>query len=248
MSWTNANCFGRVATRRRLRTIWARWGGKLAWLFLLTIPSISLSPCLLRTVLATSKSPIKKIPRSSGSLSFTTCNGCCSLLLIPKLLKGRDLWANLWFVSFFFFVIDCCIQYIFWILTFDAIGCNFFQAHDLEQFDQEITLSIQSIGLSLVNNDNRQEISYISISKWVPSLPAKQLVSGKKPYRSWLFSSSRITSCARSLQLFAFCFVDYACLGRKGRTGLSESRQMREFFHQLAEVPQYSAVEGTTFW
>lgn len=65
-----------------------------SWLrssFLDIIPSISLSPCLLRTVLATSKSPIKKIPRSSGSLSFTTCKECCSLLLIPKLLRGRDL-------------------------------------------------------------------------------------------------------------------------------------------------------------
>ncbi|XP_051484024.1 intermembrane lipid transfer protein VPS13C isoform X2 [Apus apus] len=38
------------------------------------------------------------------------------------------------------------------------------QAEELEQPDQEINLSIHSLGLSLVNNENKKEISYIGIT------------------------------------------------------------------------------------
>uniref|UniRef100_K7FJM8 Vacuolar protein sorting 13 homolog C n=1 Tax=Pelodiscus sinensis TaxID=13735 RepID=K7FJM8_PELSI len=38
------------------------------------------------------------------------------------------------------------------------------QAEEMEQPDQEINLSLHSLGLSLVNNENKQEISYIGIT------------------------------------------------------------------------------------
>lgn len=40
------------------------------------------------------------------------------------------------------------------------------QAEELEQPDQEINLSIHSLGLSLVNNENKKEISYIGITRY----------------------------------------------------------------------------------
>uniref|UniRef100_A0A8C3T614 Vacuolar protein sorting 13 homolog C n=1 Tax=Chelydra serpentina TaxID=8475 RepID=A0A8C3T614_CHESE len=48
------------------------------------------------------------------------------------------------------------------------------QAEEMEQPDQEINLSLHSLGLSLVNNENKQEISYIGITRycrWKASLP-----------------------------------------------------------------------------
>ncbi|KAJ7994515.1 hypothetical protein DPEC_G00250280 [Dallia pectoralis] len=38
------------------------------------------------------------------------------------------------------------------------------QAEELEQFQQEVNVSLQNLGLSLINNDNRQEIAYIGIT------------------------------------------------------------------------------------
>uniref|UniRef100_A0A8K9UWP5 Vacuolar protein sorting 13 homolog C n=1 Tax=Oncorhynchus mykiss TaxID=8022 RepID=A0A8K9UWP5_ONCMY len=38
------------------------------------------------------------------------------------------------------------------------------QAEELEQFQQEVNVSLQNLGLSLVNNDNRQEIAYVGIT------------------------------------------------------------------------------------
>lgn len=39
------------------------------------------------------------------------------------------------------------------------------QAEELEQFEQEVKVSLQNLGLSLVNNRNRQEIAYIGITR-----------------------------------------------------------------------------------
>uniref|UniRef100_A0ACB8E5K2 Vacuolar protein sorting-associated protein 13C n=1 Tax=Sphaerodactylus townsendi TaxID=933632 RepID=A0ACB8E5K2_9SAUR len=39
------------------------------------------------------------------------------------------------------------------------------QAEEMEQPDQEINVSLHSLGLSLVNNENKQEISYIGITR-----------------------------------------------------------------------------------
>uniref|UniRef100_A0A8C3PUR9 Vacuolar protein sorting 13 homolog C n=1 Tax=Chrysolophus pictus TaxID=9089 RepID=A0A8C3PUR9_CHRPC len=47
-----------------------------------------------------------------------------------------------------------------------ALVSKALQAEELEQPDQEITLSIHSLGLSLVNNENKKEISYIGITRY----------------------------------------------------------------------------------
>ena len=39
------------------------------------------------------------------------------------------------------------------------------QAEELEQFEQEVKVSLQNLGLSLINNTNRQEITYIGITR-----------------------------------------------------------------------------------
>lgn len=39
------------------------------------------------------------------------------------------------------------------------------QAEEMEQPDQEISIALQGLGLSLVNNNRKQEISYIGITR-----------------------------------------------------------------------------------
>lgn len=39
------------------------------------------------------------------------------------------------------------------------------QAEELEQFEQEVKVSLQNLGLSLVNNSCRQEIAYVGIPR-----------------------------------------------------------------------------------
>lgn len=39
------------------------------------------------------------------------------------------------------------------------------QAEELEQFQQEVKVSLQNLGLSLINNSRHQEIAYIGITR-----------------------------------------------------------------------------------
>ncbi|XP_053320973.1 intermembrane lipid transfer protein VPS13C isoform X2 [Spea bombifrons] len=73
------------------------------------------------------------------------------------------------------------------------------QAEEMEQPDQEITISIHSLGLSLINNENKQEISYIGITssgiiwemkpkqKWKP-FNQKQIMQLEQAYEKYLNS------------------------------------------------------------
>ncbi|KFP20127.1 Vacuolar protein sorting-associated protein 13C, partial [Egretta garzetta] len=75
------------------------------------------------------------------------------------------------------------------------------QAEELEQPDQEINLSIHSLGLSLVNNENKKEISYIGITssgvvwelkrrqKWKP-FNQKQINLLEQAYQKYLCKSA----------------------------------------------------------
>ena len=47
-----------------------------------------------------------------------------------------------------------------------AVVTNARQAEELEQFQQEVKVSLQHLGLSLVNNSSRQEIAYIGIPRF----------------------------------------------------------------------------------
>ncbi|XP_010080144.1 PREDICTED: vacuolar protein sorting-associated protein 13C, partial [Pterocles gutturalis] len=75
------------------------------------------------------------------------------------------------------------------------------QAEELEQPDQEINLSIHGLGLSLVNNENKKEVSYIGITssgvvweqkrkqKWKP-FNQKQINLLEQAYQKYLSKSA----------------------------------------------------------
>ncbi|XP_065589593.1 intermembrane lipid transfer protein VPS13C [Cyrtonyx montezumae] len=82
-----------------------------------------------------------------------------------------------------------------------ALVSKALQAEELEQPDQEINLSIHSLGLSLVNNENKKEISYIGITssgvvweqkrkhKWKP-FSQKQINLLEQAYQKYLCKSA----------------------------------------------------------
>ncbi|XP_004374680.1 intermembrane lipid transfer protein VPS13C isoform X1 [Trichechus manatus latirostris] len=76
------------------------------------------------------------------------------------------------------------------------------QAEEMEQADCELTLSLHSLGLSLVNNDSKQEVSYIGITssgvvwemkpkqKWKP-FSQKQIILLEQSYQKYQVSGDR---------------------------------------------------------
>ncbi|MBZ3889115.1 Vacuolar protein sorting-associated protein 13C [Sciurus carolinensis] len=83
-----------------------------------------------------------------------------------------------------------------------ALVSKALQAEEMEQADHEITLSLHSLGLSLVNNENKQEVSYIGITssgvvwemkpkqKWKP-FSQKQIILLEQSYQKYLVSRNR---------------------------------------------------------
>ncbi|XP_034747367.1 vacuolar protein sorting-associated protein 13C-like [Etheostoma cragini] len=68
------------------------------------------------------------------------------------------------------------------------------QAEELEQFQQEVKVSLQHLGLSLVNNATRQEIAYIGI-------PSSGVVWEMKPRNRWKsFSQKNIDLLEKTFQ------------------------------------------------
>lgn len=47
-----------------------------------------------------------------------------------------------------------------------ALVSKALQAEEMEQANHEITFSLRSLGLSLVNNETKQEVSYIGITRY----------------------------------------------------------------------------------
>lgn len=48
-----------------------------------------------------------------------------------------------------------------------ALVSKALQAEEMEQADHEVSLSLHSLGLSLVNNENKQEVSYVGITRYI---------------------------------------------------------------------------------
>ncbi|XP_027707786.1 vacuolar protein sorting-associated protein 13C [Vombatus ursinus] len=70
------------------------------------------------------------------------------------------------------------------------------QAEEMEQADQEINVSLHSLGLSLVNNEKKQEISYIGIT-------SSDVVWEMKPKRKWKpFSQKQIIILEQAYQKY----------------------------------------------
>uniref|UniRef100_H3CXZ0 Vacuolar protein sorting 13 homolog C n=1 Tax=Tetraodon nigroviridis TaxID=99883 RepID=H3CXZ0_TETNG len=68
------------------------------------------------------------------------------------------------------------------------------QAEDLEQFQQEVKVSLQNLGLSLINNRRRQEIAYIGIT-------SSGVVWEMKPKNRWKpFSQKNINLLEKAYQ------------------------------------------------
>ncbi|CAK6982133.1 vacuolar protein sorting-associated protein 13C isoform X1 [Scomber scombrus] len=68
------------------------------------------------------------------------------------------------------------------------------QAEELEQFQQEVKVSLQNLGLSLVNNSNRQEVAYIGIT-------SSGVVWEMKPKNRWKpFSQKNINLLEKTFQ------------------------------------------------
>uniref|UniRef100_A0A673BYS9 Vacuolar protein sorting 13 homolog C n=1 Tax=Sphaeramia orbicularis TaxID=375764 RepID=A0A673BYS9_9TELE len=68
------------------------------------------------------------------------------------------------------------------------------QAEELEQFEQEVRVSLQNLGLSLVNNSSRQEIAYIGIT-------SSGVVWEMKPKNRWKpFSQKNINLLEKTYQ------------------------------------------------
>ncbi|KAM3625353.1 uncharacterized protein V6R79_010760 [Siganus canaliculatus] len=68
------------------------------------------------------------------------------------------------------------------------------QAEELEQFQQEVKVSLQNLGLSLVNNSSRQEIAYIGIT-------SSGVVWEMKPKNRWRpFSQKNINLLEKTYQ------------------------------------------------
>uniref|UniRef100_A0A8D1HWL3 Vacuolar protein sorting 13 homolog C n=1 Tax=Sus scrofa TaxID=9823 RepID=A0A8D1HWL3_PIG len=80
-----------------------------------------------------------------------------------------------------------------------ALVSKALQAEEMEQANHEINFSLHSLGLSLVNNENKQEVSYIGITssgvvwemkpkqKWKP-FSQKQIILLEKSYKKYLES------------------------------------------------------------
>ncbi|GAB1294390.1 Vacuolar protein sorting-associated protein 13C [Apodemus speciosus] len=83
-----------------------------------------------------------------------------------------------------------------------ALVSKALQAEEMEQADHEVALSLHSLGLSLVNNENKQEVSYVGITssgvvwemkpkqKWKP-FSQKQIMLLEQSYQKHLTSQDR---------------------------------------------------------
>ncbi|XP_063099462.1 intermembrane lipid transfer protein VPS13C isoform X5 [Cavia porcellus] len=75
-----------------------------------------------------------------------------------------------------------------------ALVSKALQAEEMEQADHEITFSLHSLGLSLVNNESKQEVSYIGIT-------SSGVVWEMKPKQKWKpFSQKQILLLEHSYQ------------------------------------------------
>ncbi|XP_023568424.1 vacuolar protein sorting-associated protein 13C [Octodon degus] len=75
-----------------------------------------------------------------------------------------------------------------------ALVSRALQAEEMEQADHELTLSLHSLGLSLVNNEEKQEVSYIGIT-------SSGVVWEMKPKQKWKpFSQKQIILLEQSYQ------------------------------------------------
>lgn len=75
-----------------------------------------------------------------------------------------------------------------------ALVSKALQAEEMEQADYEINLSLHSLGLSLVNNESKQEVSYIGITRY-----ARRKIRHPKPLKGIEFIIANLRKVKRYL-------------------------------------------------
>uniref|UniRef100_A0A8C3RCZ2 Vacuolar protein sorting 13 homolog C n=1 Tax=Cyanoderma ruficeps TaxID=181631 RepID=A0A8C3RCZ2_9PASS len=111
------------------------------------------------------------------------------------------------------------------------------QAEELEQPDQEINLSIHSLGLSLVNNENKKEISYIGIT-------SSDVVWEQKPRQKWKpFNQKQINLLEQAYQKY----LSNSAFQGPGWHKLDSNTEVCIEF-QCLDARRTSATVETDFW
>ncbi|KAM3927460.1 intermembrane lipid transfer protein VPS13C isoform 2-T2 [Leptodactylus fuscus] len=129
------------------------------------------------------------------------------------------------------------------------------QAEEMEQPDQEINISIHSLGLSLINNENKQEISYIGITssgviwelmpkrKWKP-FNQKHILQLEHAYEKYLTGEhSRWTKLDASFE------VSFSCMEMRLPIKCKIRRSfLSGIYIELKQSPHQRSLRAQLYW
>ncbi|XP_044135757.1 vacuolar protein sorting-associated protein 13C isoform X2 [Bufo gargarizans] len=129
------------------------------------------------------------------------------------------------------------------------------QAEEMEQPDQEINISIHSLGLSLINNESKQEISYIGITssgiiweqmpkqKWKP-FNQKQILQLEQAYQKYVTGEqSRWTKLDSSFE------VNFSCMEMRLPIKCKIRRNFLSGIHiELKQSPHQRSLRAQLYW
>ncbi|XP_075713818.1 intermembrane lipid transfer protein VPS13C isoform X2 [Rhinoderma darwinii] len=129
------------------------------------------------------------------------------------------------------------------------------QAEEMEQPDQEINISIHSLGLSLINNETKREISYIGITssgiiwelmpkqKWKP-FNQKQILQLEQTYEKYLTGEQ-----CRWTKLDANFEVSFSCMEMRLPIKCKIRRSFLSGIHiELKQSPHQRSLRAQLYW
>ncbi|XP_077120280.1 intermembrane lipid transfer protein VPS13C isoform X1 [Ranitomeya variabilis] len=129
------------------------------------------------------------------------------------------------------------------------------QAEEMEQPDQEINISIHSLGLSLINNETKQEISYIGITssgviwelmpkrKWKP-FNQKQILQLEQAYEKYLAGEQ-----CRWTKLDGNFEVSFSCMEMRSPVKCKIRRSFLSGIHiELKQSPHQRSLRAQLYW
>lgn len=129
------------------------------------------------------------------------------------------------------------------------------QAEEMEQPDQEINISVHSLGLSLINNENKQEISYIGITssgiiwelipkrKWKP-FNQKQILLLEQAYDKYITGEQ-----SRWIKLDANFEVSFSCMEMRLPIKCKIRRNFLSGIHiELKQSPHQRSLRAQLYW
>ncbi|XP_069621703.1 intermembrane lipid transfer protein VPS13C isoform X2 [Ranitomeya imitator] len=129
------------------------------------------------------------------------------------------------------------------------------QAEEMEQPDQEVNISIHSLGLSLINNETKQEISYIGITssgviwelmpkqKWKP-FNQKQILQLEQAYEKYLPGEQ-----CRWTKLDGNFEVSFSCMEMRSPVKCKIRRSFLSGIQiELKQSPHQRSLRAQLFW